>query len=124
MNVRRAAHFGYDVCGGDVIAGKTHEITRGFGHATAQIRLLHIPYHSTSNSLVDLMGGQIDAIFGDVVNLKPQIQTGAIKAVAVTSARRSSLLPSVPTMAEAGLPNVQIEVWYGLFAPTGTPTRR
>jgi tripartite-type tricarboxylate transporter receptor subunit TctC len=87
----------------------------------AGIRLLHIPYHSTSNSLTDLMGGQIDAIFGDVVNLKPQIQAGSIKALAVTSARRSPLLPDVPSMAEAGLPNVEIEVWYGLFAPAGTP---
>jgi tripartite-type tricarboxylate transporter receptor subunit TctC len=88
----------------------------------AGIRLLHIPYHSTSNSLLDLMGGQIDAIFGDVVTLKPQIETGAIKALAVTSARRSPLLPDVSTMAEAGLPNVQTEVWYGLFAPAGAPS--
>ena len=85
------------------------------------IKLLHIPYHSTSNSLTDLMGGQIDAIFGDAVTLKPQLQAGAIKALAVTSTRRSPLLPDVPTMAEAGLPNVQTEVWYGLLAPARTP---
>lgn len=87
----------------------------------AGIRLLHIPYHSTSNSLTDLMGGQIDSIFGDAVTLKPQLQAGTIKALAVTSTRRSPLLPNVPTMAEAGLPNVQTEVWYGLLAPAGTP---
>jgi putative tricarboxylic transport membrane protein len=87
----------------------------------AGIRLLHIPYHSTSNSLTDLMGGQIDSIFGDAVTLKPQLQARTIKALAVTSTRRSPLLPDVPTMAEAGLPNVQTEVWYGLLAPTGTP---
>jgi tripartite-type tricarboxylate transporter receptor subunit TctC len=87
----------------------------------AGIRLLHIPYHSTSNSLTDLMGGQIDAIFGDAVTLKPQLQTGSIKPLAVTSARRTPLLPDVPTMAEAGFPNVQTEVWYGLLAPAGTP---
>jgi tripartite-type tricarboxylate transporter receptor subunit TctC len=87
----------------------------------AGIKLLHIPYHSTSNSLTDLMGGQIDSIFGDAVTLKPQLQAGAIKALAVTSTRRSPLLPDVPTMAEAGLPNVQTEVWYGLLAPAGTP---
>jgi tripartite-type tricarboxylate transporter receptor subunit TctC len=87
----------------------------------AGIRLLHVPYHSTSNSLTDLMGGQIDSIFGDAVTLKPQLQAGAIKALAVTSTRRSPLLPDVLTMAEAGLPNVQTEVWYGLLAPAGTP---
>jgi tripartite-type tricarboxylate transporter receptor subunit TctC len=87
----------------------------------AGIRLLHIPYHSTSNSLTDLMGGQIDSLFGDTVTLKPQIQAGSIKALAVTSTRRSALLPDVPTMAESGFANVQTEVWYGLLAPAGTP---
>jgi tripartite-type tricarboxylate transporter receptor subunit TctC len=87
----------------------------------AGIRLLHIPYHSTSNSLTDLMGGQIDSVFGDAVTLKPQIEAGSIKALAVTSTRRSPLLPDVPTMGEAGFPNVQTEVWYGLLAPAGTP---
>lgn len=87
----------------------------------AGIRLLHIPYHSTSNSLTDLIGGQINSIFGDIVTLRPQVQANSIKALAVTSDRRSPLLPSVPTMAEAGLPKVQTEVWYGLLAPAGTP---
>jgi tripartite-type tricarboxylate transporter receptor subunit TctC len=87
----------------------------------AGIHLLHVPYHSTSNSLTDLMGGQIDSIFGDVVTLRPQVQAGSIKALAVTSDHRSPLLPNVPSMAEAGLPKVQTEVWYGLLAPAGTP---
>jgi tripartite-type tricarboxylate transporter receptor subunit TctC len=87
----------------------------------AGIRLVHVPYHSTSNSLPDLMGGQIDSLFGDAVTLKPQIEAGSIKALAITAARRSSFLPDIPTMAEADLPNVQTEVWYGLFAPAGTP---
>jgi tripartite-type tricarboxylate transporter receptor subunit TctC len=87
----------------------------------AGIRLVHVPYHSTSNSLPDLMGGQIDSLFGDAVTLKPQMEAGSIKALAITAARRSVFLPDIPTMAEAGLPNVQTEVWYGLFAPAGTP---
>ena len=87
----------------------------------AGIRLVHVPYHSTSNSLPDLMGGQIDSLFGDAVTLKPQIEAGSIKALAITAAHRSVFLPDIPTMAEAGLPNVQTEVWYGLFAPAGTP---
>jgi putative tricarboxylic transport membrane protein len=87
----------------------------------AGIKLLHVPYRSTSNSLSDLIGGHIDSIFGDVVILRPQVAAGSIKALAVTSTRRSPLLPDVPTMAEVGLPNVQTEVWFGLLAPARTP---
>ena len=84
-------------------------------------KLLHVPYRSTSNSLTDLMGGQIDSLFGDIVTLSPQVKAGSIKALAVTSARRSLLLPDVPTMSEVGLKNVQTEVWYGLFASSHAP---
>ena len=87
----------------------------------AGISLTHVPYRSTSNSVTDLMGGQIDAIFGDVAILSPQVKAGAIKALAITATKRSPLLPDLPTMAEAGLPEVQTEVWYGLLAPARTP---
>jgi tripartite-type tricarboxylate transporter receptor subunit TctC len=71
--------------------------------------------------VVDLMGGQIDAIFGDVAILAPQVKANTIKALAITAAKRSPLLPKLPTMVEAGLPNVQTEVWFGLLAPARTP---
>jgi tripartite-type tricarboxylate transporter receptor subunit TctC len=87
----------------------------------AGIRFTHVPYRSTSNSVTDLMGGQIDAIFGDVAILSPQVKAGAIRALAITAAKRSPLLPGLPTMAEAGLPAIQTEVWYGLLAPARTP---
>lgn len=87
----------------------------------AGIRFTHVPYRSTSNSITDLMGGQIDAIFGDVAILSPQVKAGSIRALAITATRRSPLLPDLPTTAEAGLPNVQTEVWYGLLAPARTP---
>jgi putative tricarboxylic transport membrane protein len=87
----------------------------------AGISFTHVPYRSTANSVTDLMGGQIDAIFGDVAILSPQVKAGAIRALAITAAKRSPLLPELPTMAEAGLPEVQTEVWYGLLAPARTP---
>jgi tripartite-type tricarboxylate transporter receptor subunit TctC len=87
----------------------------------AGIELVHVPYRSTSNSLTDLIGGQIDAIFGDVAILSPHVKSGAIRALAVTSPDRSLLLPDLPTMAEAGYPNVQTEVWFGLLASAKTP---
>lgn len=87
----------------------------------AGIDLVHVPYRSTSNSLNDLIGGQIDVIFGDVAILSPHVQSGAVKALAITSTERSRLLLDLPTMKEAGLPNVQTEVWFGLFAPARAP---
>ncbi len=80
-----------------------------------------MPYRSTSNSLTDLIGGHIDAIFGDVAILQPQVKAGAIRALAITSPDRSPLLPDLMTMAEAGFPRVRTEVWYGLLAPAKTP---
>jgi tripartite-type tricarboxylate transporter receptor subunit TctC len=98
----------------------THLANELFKEETG-IAFTHVPYKSTSNSISDLMGGQIDAIFGDVAILTPQVKAGSIKALALTSAKRSPLLPDVPTMAEAGFPNVHTEVWFGLLAPARTP---
>jgi tripartite-type tricarboxylate transporter receptor subunit TctC len=87
----------------------------------SSIELLHVPYRSTANSLTDLVGGHIDAIFGDVAILQPHVQSGAIRALAITSPERSSLLPDLATMAEVGFPRVRTEVWYGLLASARTP---
>jgi tripartite-type tricarboxylate transporter receptor subunit TctC len=85
------------------------------------IELVHVPYRSTANSLTDLVGGHIDAIFGDVAILQPHVRSGAIRALAITSPERSPLSPDLATMAEAGFPRVRTEVWYGLLAPARTP---
>jgi len=85
------------------------------------IELQHVPYRSTANSLTDLVGGHIDAIFGDVAILQPHVRSGAIRALAITSGERSPLLPDLATMAEVGFPRVRTEVWYGLLAPARTP---
>lgn len=85
------------------------------------INLVHVPYRSTANSLTDLVGGHIDAIFGDAAILQPQVKAGTIRARAITSPERSPLLPDLVTMAEAGFPGVRTEVWYGLLASSRTP---
>jgi tripartite-type tricarboxylate transporter receptor subunit TctC len=85
------------------------------------IDLVHVPYRSTANSVTDLVGGHIDAIFGDVAILQPHVNGGRIRALAITSPDRSPLLPDLVTMAEAGFPGVRTEVWYGLLAPARTP---
>ncbi len=87
----------------------------------AGIDIAHVPYRSTSNSVTDLIGGQIDMIFGDVAILEPHVKARSIKALAITSTTRSPLLPDVKTTAEEGYPEARTEVWFGLLAPAGTP---
>ena len=79
----------------------------------AKVDFTHVPYKSTANSLNDLLGGHIDAIFGDVALVKPQAEAGKLVALAVTGASRSPLMPDLATTAEVGFPAVQTEVWYG-----------
>jgi tripartite-type tricarboxylate transporter receptor subunit TctC len=101
--------------------GTTTHLSIGMLSREADIKVIHVPYRSTSNSMVDLLGGQIDAIMGDPATVAPQVKSGKLTALAVLGPERSSLLPNVPTMAEAGLPGVRTVNWYGLHALAGTP---
>jgi tripartite-type tricarboxylate transporter receptor subunit TctC len=87
----------------------------------AGIEVIHVPFRSTGGTLPALIGGQIDATFGDVVLLAPQVKAGTMKALAIAAPQRSPLLPDVPTTAEAGLPGVLAENWYGLILSSRTP---
>jgi tripartite-type tricarboxylate transporter receptor subunit TctC len=87
----------------------------------ANIRVVHVPYRGTSHSVADVVSGNIDAVFGDISNLMPFIEAGKLSALATTGKERSSLLPNVPTMVEAGTPNVVTVNWYGLHVRSATP---
>jgi len=87
----------------------------------AKIDFTHVPYKSTANSLNDLLGGHIDAIFGDVALVKPQAEAGKLVALAVTGAHRSPLMPDLASTAEVGFPAVQTEVWYGALITAKAP---
>jgi tripartite-type tricarboxylate transporter receptor subunit TctC len=87
----------------------------------AGVDLVHIPYKGGGPAMVDLLGGQIQAIFATLVTALPHIKSGKIRALAVTPARRAPMLPDVPTIAEAGLPGYEAANWYGLLAPAKTP---
>jgi tripartite-type tricarboxylate transporter receptor subunit TctC len=87
----------------------------------AGIDFTHVPYKSTANSLNDVLGGHIDAIFGDVALVKPQAEAGKLVALAVTGAARSPLMPDLATTAELGFPKVQTEVWYGALVSSRAP---
>ncbi len=87
----------------------------------AQIRLNHIPYKGSGPAEVDLIAGQVQIIFDPIASAFPHIRSGKMRAIAITTAQRSALLPNVPTMAEAGLPGYDSAAWFGFFAPANTP---
>ena len=87
----------------------------------AGVRLVHVPYKGSSFATTDLLAGRIQAVFSGVVSFIPQIKAGKLRALAVTGATRSPLMPEVPTFAEAGMPRYDIEVWFGLYGPAGMP---
>jgi tripartite-type tricarboxylate transporter receptor subunit TctC len=87
----------------------------------AKVRLRHVAYKGSAPALTDLLGGQTDILFGTSGSVGPFVDSGKMRALAVTSAGRSSAYPNVPTMIEAGVPGYVTEGWYGLHAPAGTP---
>jgi tripartite-type tricarboxylate transporter receptor subunit TctC len=87
----------------------------------AKIEITHVPYKGGSEVLVGVLSENVDAAFESLPVAKPQIEGGNIRALAITSRQRSGELPSVPTMAESGLPDVLSLGWYGVLAPIGTP---
>ena len=87
----------------------------------AGVDMVHIPYKGGAPALQALLAGDTQLMFDNLANSAAQIKAGKLKALAVTTAKRSKLAPELPTMAEAGLPGFDISTWFGLFAPAGTP---
>ena len=83
--------------------------------------LLHVPYKGSGPLTTDLLGGQVTMSFDTITPVLPHIQAGKLRALAVSTARRSSALPQVPKLAESGLPGVDIGTWFGVLAPAATP---
>jgi tripartite-type tricarboxylate transporter receptor subunit TctC len=87
----------------------------------AGIDLQHIPYRGTAPAMTDVISGQITAMFSNALTAKPQIESGAIRALGVSGRKRSEAMPEIPPIAEAGVPDYEATQWYGLVAPAGTP---
>jgi tripartite-type tricarboxylate transporter receptor subunit TctC len=86
-----------------------------------QTNVTTVPYKGTAPAMTDLLGGQVDFMCDQVPNTLQNIKAGKLKVYGVTSAKRIPQLPDVPTLQEAGLPNFELNIWYGLYAPKGTP---
>jgi tripartite-type tricarboxylate transporter receptor subunit TctC len=102
------------VGGGNHLAGELLALATG-------TQLTHVPYKGSAPALADLLGGQLSMMFDTVITSVPQIRAGKLRAFAVSSAKRASSLPEVPTMQEAGIKGFDISQWQGFLAPAGTP---
>lgn len=102
-------------------SGSTQHIAAELFKEATNTFITHIPYRGSGPALVDLMGGTVQISFDTMASVLPHIKAGKIKALAVASAKRSSQLPQVPTLAEAGVKGVDMSAWYGIYMPAATP---
>jgi tripartite-type tricarboxylate transporter receptor subunit TctC len=107
-------------CGSAGLGSSTHMAFELFRTA-AGVKITHIPYKGTGPALVDIMAGQVHMLFGNVLSTLTYVKAGRLRALAVTTATRSTVLPDLPTIAESGLPGYENSTWHGWLAPAGTP---
>lgn len=101
--------------------GTSHQLSSELLKALADVDILHVPYKGSAPAHLDLMAGRVDMMFDNIVPVTPHIQTGKLKALAVTTKERAPALASVATMAESGYANFEAVAWFGVLAPAGTP---
>jgi tripartite-type tricarboxylate transporter receptor subunit TctC len=101
--------------------GSTLHLAAEFFKRATGLDILHVPYKGAAQATTDLVGGQVQMMFGPLVAIMPLAEAGKIRALAVTSSKRSALAPGVPTMNESGIAGFEVTGWYGLAAPAGTP---
>jgi tripartite-type tricarboxylate transporter receptor subunit TctC len=83
--------------------------------------IVHVPYRATTTAMADVMGGRIDMILIGQSSVKPLMEAGKLRVLAIASRRRSELMPEIPTLEEAGVPGYEVRSWFGMLAPAGTP---
>ena len=101
--------------------GTSHQLSSELLKALADVDILHVPYRGSAPAHLDLMAGRVDMMFDNIVPVTPHIQTGKLKALAVTTKERAPALASVATMAESGYASFEAVAWFGVLAPDGTP---
>jgi tripartite-type tricarboxylate transporter receptor subunit TctC len=106
---------------GSAGAGTSHHVQMTFLNQQSHVSMLHVPYKGSGPAMADLLGGQIDFLMDPLPTTLPQVQGGKVVPIAITSAKRSPLLPNVPTFVELGVKDFVVTTWFGFFAPAGTP---
>jgi tripartite-type tricarboxylate transporter receptor subunit TctC len=102
-------------------AGGPAHLSAELFQSVAKVKLVHVPYKGSAPGTMALIGGETDLMFSNIQPAVPAIQSGRLRALAITSAKRSSLLPDVPSAPEAGLGDFSVETIYGIMVPAGTP---
>lgn len=107
---------------GSAGTGSTFHIAAELFKSVGNLDVMHVPYRGGGPALVDTISGQVQMAFPVLSAAQPHVQAGKIRALGVTGKQRSALMPDVPTIAEAGLPDYAFETWFMVFAPAGTPS--
>ncbi|MBT2300705.1 tripartite tricarboxylate transporter substrate binding protein [Variovorax paradoxus] len=102
-------------------SGSTQHIAAEMFKDATGVDIAHVPYKGSGPALVDLIGGQVQLSFDTLPSVIGQIKNGKVRALAVTTTKRNAQLPNVPTLAEAGVPHVEMSAWYGIYMPAGAP---
>ena len=102
-------------------SGGTPHLSGVLFNLMAKVDMLFVPYKGEGPAIVDAMGGQISMVFSNLATVLPMAQSGKLRPLAVTSAKRVSSAPEIPTVAESGLPEYVVNTWFGLFTPSATP---
>jgi tripartite-type tricarboxylate transporter receptor subunit TctC len=101
-------------------SGSTVHLTAELFASMAGVKLVHVPYKNQSGRIVDVMAGEVQMMFAGTVLVQPHMKTGRVRALGITSAKRSPLMPDLPTIAESGLKGFESDGWFGVFVPAGT----
>jgi tripartite-type tricarboxylate transporter receptor subunit TctC len=102
-------------------AGSSQHLAIELFNYMAGVKIVHVPYRGQGTALIDVVAGQVSLMMANVISALPQVRAGRLRALGVTSAKRTSVAPDVPTIAEAGVPGYDVTQWYAVFAPAGTP---
>jgi tripartite-type tricarboxylate transporter receptor subunit TctC len=106
---------------GSTGSGSSNHLSMELFKRMTGAQMTHVPYKGSAPAVMAIMAGEIDALFDNVPNVVPHIKAGKMKAIAVTGTQRAPLLPSLPTVAESGVPGYEVNVWFGMQLPAGTP---
>ncbi len=106
---------------GSTGVGAANHLVAELFNSKAGLKMTHVPYRGTALAVGDLVAGQLSMVFGDPISVLPHLKSGKLRALAVTSLKRSPVAPEVPTVAESGFPGFEALAWHGIMAPAKTP---
>jgi tripartite-type tricarboxylate transporter receptor subunit TctC len=106
---------------GSTGSGSSNHLSMELLMSMTDTKMTHIPYKGSAPAIVAMLGNEIDVLFDNIPNVMPHLKGGKLKAIAVSGTQRAVLLPSLPTVAESGVPGYEVTVWFGMQVPAGTP---